>query len=74
MVGDGVRPAKAALAPIMLASCFWRSYGPQATTHTDVPVGTARKGADLVGNDRFVAESMPELTHPLERAVAEGRV
>ena len=30
----------------------------------------ARKGADLVASGRFTAESMPELTYPLERAQA----
>ena len=55
---------------MLLAGCFWRSYGPQTATHTDVLVGIARKGADLVGNGRLTAESLPELTYPLERAVA----
>jgi hypothetical protein len=54
----------------LVAGCFWRSYGLQVTTHTDVLVGIARKGADLVGGGRLTAESMPELTYPLERAVA----
>jgi hypothetical protein len=39
-------------------------------THADVLVGIARKGADLVASGRFTAESMPELTYPLERAQA----
>jgi hypothetical protein len=30
----------------------------------------AHKGADLVANDRLTAETMPELTYPLERAQA----
>ena len=55
---------------VLLAGCFWRSYGPQAATHADVLVGIARKGADLVGNGRLTAESMPELTYPFERAAA----
>jgi hypothetical protein len=54
----------------LLAGCFWRSYGPQAAAHADVLVAIARKGADLVANGRLTAESMPELTYPLERAVA----
>jgi hypothetical protein len=70
IVGGGARPVKAALALVLLAGCFWRSYGPQAAAHADVLVGIARKGADLVGSGRFTAESMPELTYPLERAVA----
>jgi hypothetical protein len=40
------------------------------STHTDVLVGIARKGVDLVASGRFTAESMPELTYPLERAQA----
>jgi hypothetical protein len=55
---------------LLAAGCFWRSYGPYVATHTDVLVGIARKGADLVGSGRLTAESMPELTYPLERAVA----
>ncbi len=70
MVGAAAPPVKAVLALVLLAGCFWRSYGPQMATHVDVLVGIARKGADLVGNGRLTAESMPELTYPLERAVA----
>ena len=70
IVGGGPSRVKATLALALLTGCFWRSYGPQAATHTDVLVGIARKGADLVGKSRFTAESMPELTYPLERAVA----
>jgi hypothetical protein len=55
---------------VLAAGCFWRSYGPHVATHADVLVSIARKGADLVGNGRLTAESMPELTYPLERAVA----
>ena len=32
----------------------------QVVTHTEVLVGIARKGADLVGSGRLTAESMPE--------------
>jgi len=70
MVGGAACPVKAVLALVLLAGCFWRSYGPQMATHADVLVGIARKGADLVGSGRLTAESMPELTYPLERAVA----
>jgi hypothetical protein len=70
IVGAAAPPVKAAFALVLLAGCFWRSYGPQVATHTDVLVGIARKGADLVGGGRLTAESMPELTYPLERAVA----
>lgn len=55
---------------MLLAGCFWRSYGPQAAVHADVLVAIARKGADLVANGRLTAESIPELTYPLERASA----
>ena len=70
IVGGGVGPVKAAVVLVLFTGCFWRSYGPHAATHTDVLVGIARKGADLVGGGRLTAESMPELTYPLERAVA----
>jgi len=33
----------------------------------------ARKGADLVASGRLTAETMPELTYPLERAQAFAR-
>lgn len=36
-------------------------------------VGVARKGADLVAGGRLTAESLPELTYPLERAQAFAR-
>jgi len=74
MVGGGRGRVKAALALALLASaaggCFWRSYGRIAETHAEVLTAIARKGVDLVANDRFTAESMPELTYPLERAQA----
>ena len=74
MVGPRGTSVKAALVLALLAGCFWRSYGRLAATHVDVLLGTARKGVDLVVNGRFTAESMPELTYPLERAraFAEG--
>jgi hypothetical protein len=53
---------------LLLAGCFWHTYGRMMATHVDVLVGIARKGADLVESGRFTAESMPELTYPLERA------
>jgi hypothetical protein len=45
----------------------------EARTHADVLESIARKGADLVRSGRLVAESMPELTYPLERAQAFAR-
>ena len=73
MVGPRGTSVKAALVLALLAGCFWRSYGRLAATHVDVLLGTARKGVDLVVNGRFTAESMPELTYPLERAEAFAR-
>lgn len=70
MVGAAAPPVKAVLALVLLAACFWRSYGQQVATHIEVLVSIARKGADLVGGGRLTAESMPELTYPLERAAA----
>jgi len=70
MVGPGGTSVKAALAFVLLAGCFWRSYGRAVATHVEVLLGMARKGVDLVANGRLTAESMPELTYPLERAQA----
>jgi hypothetical protein len=42
-------------------------------THADLLVAMARKGVDLVASHRLTAESMPELTYPLERAEAFAR-
>ena len=53
-----------------LTGCFWHSYGRLALTHVDLLEALARKGADLVASGRLTAESMPELTYPLERAQA----
>jgi len=55
---------------VLLAGCFWRTYGRLAATHVDLLVAMARKGTDLVASGRLTAESMPELTYPLERAQA----
>ncbi len=65
--------AIACLVAALLAGCFWRSYAPRLRTHAEVMVAIARKAADLVGAGRFTAESMPELTYPLERATAFAR-
>src|SRR4029450_9133214 len=53
--------------------CFWRSYAPRMRTHAEVMVSIAHKAVDLVATGRFTAESMPELTYPLERADAVAR-
>jgi hypothetical protein len=50
--------------------CFWRSYPQRLRTHSELLVAFARKGRDLVATGRFAAENLPELTYPLERAVA----
>jgi len=70
MVGAGAGMVKAALVLALVTGCFWRSYGRLATTHVDLLVAIARKGDDLIANGRLTAESMPELTYPLERAEA----
>jgi len=55
---------------LLLSGCFWRSYPRQATTHAELLAAMAHKGVDLVVLGRLTAESMPELTYPLERAGA----
>jgi len=74
IVGGGPRRVKVALllaaSLSLLASCFWHTYGKAAATHADLLVAMARKGTDLVASGRLTAESMPELTYPLERADA----
>ena len=61
------------LALSLFGACFWRTYGKAAATHADLLVAMARKGTDLVASERLTAESMPELTYPLERADAFAR-
>src|SRR5262245_66249794 len=61
------------LACVALAGCFWRSYAARMRTHAEVMPSIARKAVDLVATGRFTAESMPELTYPLERAQAFAR-
>jgi hypothetical protein len=74
MVSAAGGRVKAALLVTVLASvatgCFWHSYGRLALTHVELLTALARKGADLVANGRLTAETMPELTYPLERAQA----
>jgi hypothetical protein len=71
MLGAGGRRVKAApLLALALAACFWRGYGRLAATHAELLAAIARKGYDLVAAGRLTAESMPELTYPLERAQA----
>lgn len=77
MVGVEARTVKAAALILVLAAsctgCFWRTYGRLAATHVEVLIAIARKGADLVAAGRLTAESMPELTYPLERGQALAR-
>jgi hypothetical protein len=70
MVGSRGARVKVALLSVcaLVASCAGRAEQRQAETHVDLLVAMAHKGADLVANGRFTAESMPELTYPLERA------
>lgn len=77
MVGARASTVKAASALLVVlvagAGCFWHTYGRLAATHVEVMTGMARKGVDLVAAGRLTAESMPELTYPLERAQAFAR-
>src|SRR5262245_63707048 len=75
IVGPGPVRVKAiiCLACIAVAGCFWRSYAARMRTHAEVMPSIARKAVDLVATGRFTAESMPELTYPLERAQAFAR-
>jgi len=72
IVGGSRRRVKVVLTLVvnlsLLGACSWRSYGKATATHADLLVAMARKGADLVASGRLTAESMPELTYPLERA------
>jgi hypothetical protein len=71
MVSGAGWTVKAIVVLLALATgCFWRSYAPRMRTHADLLVSMAHKGSDLVGANRLTAESMPELTYPLERAQA----
>jgi hypothetical protein len=72
MLGPVGRRVKtiACLALALLGACFWHSYASRMRTHAEVMVSIAHKGADLVRTGRFTAESVPELTYPLERAEA----
>jgi hypothetical protein len=61
----------AALACLVVAGgCWSRRYPERLRTHTELLVSFTHKGRDLVTTGRFTAESLPELTYPLERAAA----
>ena len=70
MVGGARGRVKAVVALALIAGCFSWSYGREVATHAEVLVAMAHKGADLVAGGRLTAESLPELTYPLERAQA----
>ena len=55
---------------LLAGACSWRRLGAQADVHAQVLLAEARKGRDLVVHGRLTAETMPELTYPLERARA----
>ena len=69
-----VKENRALIAVLLCLSiaggCWWRSYPERMRTHTELLVSFAHKGRDLVTTGRFTAESLPELTYPLERAAA----
>jgi hypothetical protein len=75
MLGRRTPWVKAIACVVCVASigCFWRSYAPRMRTHAEVMLSIAHKAVDLVATGRFTAESMPELTYPLERADAFAR-
>jgi hypothetical protein len=50
--------------------CFWHRYPRLVVTHAELLADMAQKGRDLVVLGRFTAETLPELTYPLERARA----
>jgi hypothetical protein len=72
MVGGRARRVKAALAlaVVLTVGCGGRADQRLALVHVELLTALARKGADLVASGRLTAESMPELTYPLERAQA----
>ena len=74
MLGPSRRRVKVGLLACCVAAVVGCGRGvPSAnetSTHVDVLTAIARKGVDLVAAGRFSAESMPELTYPLERAQA----
>jgi hypothetical protein len=75
MLGGGTPWVKAiaCIGCVAIIGCFWRSYAPRMRAHAEVMVSIARKAVDLVATGRFTAESIPELTYPLERADAFAR-
>jgi hypothetical protein len=75
MLGPSLRRVKVGLLACCVAAALSGcGRGVPSTkavsTHIDVLTAIAQKGVDLVAAGRFSAESMPELTYPLERAQA----
>jgi dihydrofolate reductase len=71
MLGAVGRRVKAATLVVLLAGgCGWRDTTRMTATHAAVLTSIARKGYELVVAGRLTAETMPELTYPLERAQA----
>ena len=71
MVGAGRRTVKAVVVLVVLtAACAGHSYARLMETHVELLTAMAQKGVDLVASGHLTAESMPELTYPLERAQA----
>lgn len=68
--GDGRRVKVVVTLALLATACAGRTYERLAVTHVELLTALARKGADLVASGRLTAESMPELTYPLERAQA----
>ncbi len=63
-------PAIVVCCALVASGCFWHRYSGRVGVHTEVLVAVARKVRDLVATGRFTAETLPELTYPLERAQA----
>jgi hypothetical protein len=79
MVGGEGRTVKAVAPYDVARRCLWvavllaacgGSYARQMNVHVALLTDVARKGVDLVATGHLTAESMPELTYPLERAQA----
>jgi len=75
MVGGRPRGVKGTILILLaaVAACSGAAARREARTHADLLAAIAQKGVDLVRSGRLVAESMPELTYPLERAQAFAR-
>jgi hypothetical protein len=71
MLGAVGRRVKAATLLVLVGgACGWRDTTRMTATHAEVLTSVARKGYELVVAGRLTAETMPELTYPLERSQA----